>query len=250
MPGKGEQNSPRRHNDDGQRIARKRDRRAAGTDRGKCREAASTEPRVVRGVHGRGYSMSEMITALRRAANAELPSLEAAPPAQPEAPSGYLDEALAAFFSTMPPTDLWLAVIEELAETGEVEDVPAGPAAAAAQRLPRARPISVEEALRLAPRESRAHLQTALHLSADAAEELLERPAAALARRTPAEVRALARLVARPTGELFADIASSWRSGLGFVYAYRPGVEAETPAESDANRDLSDLIDWGEALLA
>ncbi len=193
--------------------------------------------------------MNEMVAALRRAAQDELPSLETSPAAEPITAEEPLDEALAAFFLAQPPTAFWLAVIEEVANFGAVDDSPAGPAAATAQRPPAARPITVEEAIALPLREARAHLQAAFGIGADAAEELLERPAAALARRTPAEVRGLAQLAGRPAGHLFADIASSWRSSSGHVYAYRPGVEADTPAESDAHRDVADLVAWGEQLL-
>lgn len=194
--------------------------------------------------------MNDMVAALRRAAEDELPSLEALPAAEPITAQEPLDEALAAFFSTQPPTAFWLAVIEEVATFGAIEDSPAGPAAATAQRQRPANPITVEEAIAVPLREARAHLQAAFGIGADAAEELLERPAAALTRRTPAEVRDLAQLTGRPAGHLFADIASSWRSSSGHVYAYRPGIEADAPAESDAHRDLADLVAWGEQLLS
>jgi hypothetical protein len=193
--------------------------------------------------------MNEMIAALRRAAQDELPSLEASPAAAPITALEPFEEALAAFFSTQPPTAFWLAVIEEVATFGTIEDSPAGLAAATAKRPPPARPITVEEAIALPLREARAHLQVALRIGTDAAEELLERPAAALARRTPAEVRDLAGLARRPAGQLFADIASSWRSSSGHVYAYRPGVEDVAPAESGARPELPDLVAWGEQLL-
>ena len=62
-------------------------------------------------------------------------------------------------------------------------------------------------------------------------------------------MRNLGRLADRPVGELLADIASSWRSSSDFVYAYRPGVEADEPAETDTVRNMAELVAWGEQLL-
>jgi hypothetical protein len=194
--------------------------------------------------------MNELLDALRAAAAEELSLLEASDAAPSEVESERLDQLLELFFAAQPPSETWLVVVEDLALREPAVDGPPGAAAktAAAPRL--ARPVTVEGALEVPEREARQHLQAAFGLGIDAAEELLERPAAALAQRQPRDVRNLAELASRPVGELFADIASSWRASSGYVYAYRPGEVPDKPAVSAASNEIATLIDWGEALLS
>lgn len=194
--------------------------------------------------------MNDPLGALRRAAADETGLPEAADVRLRHQDLDRLDHLTQAFFASEPLSDAWVAVIEDLALTGPVVDRPPGAAAKAAKAPRSARSVTVESALHLSAREARQHLQVAFALSADAAEELLERPAAALSQRQPQEVRNLAGLANRPVAELFADIASSWRASGGYVYAYRPGETPDEPAVSAGADQMTTLIDWGEALLS
>jgi hypothetical protein len=194
--------------------------------------------------------MNENLAVLRAAASEEARELETADILEPGRGAERLDRALEVFFATEPPTETWLAIVEDLALQGPITDSSPSQAAKTAATPRSAPPVSVEEALRSPRRIAREHVQAALGLGADAAEEFLERPAAALAQRKAEEVRDLATRVGRPLGELFADIASSWRASIGYVYAYRPGEAPETPALSAASTDIAVLVDWGEALFS
>lgn len=194
--------------------------------------------------------MNELLDALRAAAAEELSLAGASAAAPSEVGSERLDQLLELFFETEPPSETWLVVVEDLALNEPALDRGPGAAAKTAATPRPARPVTVEDALKVPGREARRHLQAAFGLGVDAAEELLERPAAALARRQPEDVRALAGFVGRPLGELFADIASSWRAGAGYVYAFRPGEVPDEPAVSAASNEIALLIDWGEALFS
>lgn len=194
--------------------------------------------------------MNDSLAALRCAALEEVRQFATFDIEAPSRGSESLDQILETFFATNPPTETWLAILEHLALEGPTVDGSTGEAAKTAATPRSALPVSVEDALDLPTRAARAHLQAAFGLGADAADELLARPAAALAQRKPEDVRNLAGLVGRPLGELFADIASSWRASTGYVYAYRPGEASETPALSAADTDIAILVDWGEALFS
>jgi hypothetical protein len=194
--------------------------------------------------------MNDPFGALRAAAAEEAFVPDTADAGLPHQDSDRLDRLLETFFASEPPSETWLAVLEDLALRGPVVDQSRGAAAKTAKGPRSARSVTVEGALHVPAGEARQHLQTAFAMSADAADELLERPAAALAQRQPQEVRNLAGLVKRPVAELFADIASSWRASGGYVYAYRPGETPDEPAVSAADNQIASLIDWGEALLS
>ncbi len=194
--------------------------------------------------------MNDALAELRRSAAVELDRLDGSETGRVEDDAEPVDELVAAAMLDNPRSDTWLAVIEELALTGPTVDRPAGAAATLATTTWSAAPVSVEQALRVPRRDARMGLRSAFALNVDAADELLERPAAALTQRPPQAVRALARIVGRPVGELFADIAASARASSGFVYAYRPGESATDPAASPIENSMDALVDWGHELLS
>src|SRR5450759_2708909 len=163
--------------------------------------------------------MSDLLGALRAAAADEARLAEPSDVGPPHPDSARLDLWLEAFFAEEPPSETWLAVLEDIALRGPTVDRGPSVAAKTAHAARPARPVSVEGALQESARVAREHLQVAFHLGADAAEELLERPAAALSQRPPEDVRQLAMLAQRPAAALFADIAASWRASAGYVYA-------------------------------
>jgi hypothetical protein len=187
---------------------------------------------------------------LRTAAAEEAGRAETTDTHAPDQDLDRLDQLIEAYFASEPASDAWSAVLEDLALRRPVVNPLPGPAAKTARTPRSARSITVEGALHTSAREARRHLQAAFELGADAAEELLERPAAALAQRKPEDVRNLAGLAKQPVAELFAEIASSWRASGGYVYAYRPGEAPDEPAVSAAGTQIATLIDWGEALLS
>lgn len=194
--------------------------------------------------------MNDELEKLRGAATIEVGALEADDGAVDSTAEPYgLDDLIEQYFLLAPASDMWLAIIEELASR-PMSDAPAGAAAETARRPRQARSVTVEAALGVPLRDARRYLQASLGLGADAAEEFLERPAASLATQSPEGVRRLAELAQRPLGELFSDIASSWRASGNYVYAYRPGLTAEEPALAASERDMAALVDWGAALLA
>lgn len=194
--------------------------------------------------------MNDPLGALRIAAAEEAGRAEAADTPTPDQDLDRLDQLMETFFASEPASEAWSAVLEDLAVRGPVVDQLPGAAAKTAKSPRAARSVTVEGALRAPARDARRHLQAAFALGADAAEELLERPAAALAQRKPDDVRNLAKLAKRPVAELFAEIASSWRASGGYVYAYRPGETPDEPAVSVGGNQIATLIDWGEALLS
>ena len=193
--------------------------------------------------------MNDPFGALRTAAAEEAGRAEAADTHAPDQDWDRLDQLMETFFASEPASEAWSAVLEDLALRGPVVDQLPGAAAKTARTPRSARSVTVEAALHAPAWEARRHLEAAFALGADAAEELLERPAAALAQRKPEEVRNLAGLAKRPVAELFADIASSWRASGEYVYAYRPGETPDEPAVRAAGNEIATLIDWGEALL-
>lgn len=194
--------------------------------------------------------MTDPILELRAAVNELLAQPDPAEDSDSDAKSDSLDRAMVAFFASEPPSSTFAAVLVELA-AGDIDvAVRPGRAAALAAAPQPARAISVEEALRLPTGVARAALQRALALNSDAADEFLERPAAALARRSPGQIRHLAALARRPLPELYRAIADSWRSNAGFAYAYRPAVQTDLPAEVPEGTGLGPLIDWGIELLS
>ena len=194
--------------------------------------------------------MNDPFGALRTAAAEEARRAETADTNAPDQDLDRLDQLIRTFFASEPASEAWSAVLEGLALRGPIVDQLPGAAAKTARTPRSARSVTVEGALHASTSEARRHLQAAFALSADAAEELLERPAAALAQRKPEDVRNLAGLAKRPVAELFAEIASSWRASGGYVYAYRPGEAPDEPAVSAAGTQIATLIDWGEELLS
>lgn len=192
--------------------------------------------------------MNDPLVELRAAVAVEFAGIESDPTVDLP-PSGILDDALVAYFIQRDPSDTFQAAIVEFTDVDDMGPAPAGLAAARAAAPQPARAISVDDALRLPMPAARVALEWALGVGADAASELLERPAAALAQRRPAEIRHLAALARRREAELFSDIAESWRASAGYAYAYRPGHVAEEPATTPEGASLAPLLTWGAELL-
>lgn len=193
--------------------------------------------------------MTDPIAELRMAVNELLRSSDSSEASGFELGLDPLDDMLVAFFASEPASDTFAAGLLELAASEADVEVRPGRAAAQAAAPQRAVAVSVEDALGLPTGAARSALVRSLGLNADAADEFLERPAAALAQRGPAQVRHLATLVGRPAAELYLAIAESWRSTAGFAYPYRPGVAPEEPAAVPEGAGLGPLIDWGVELL-
>jgi hypothetical protein len=192
--------------------------------------------------------MTDPLGALRAAAAREVELLDSID--RPPQEEDGLDRLLETFITTEPASETWMDVLEDLALREPIFGRPPAAAARAARASRSPRPVTVEEALHAPAPQARQYLQTALALSADAADALLELPAAALAQRQPQQVRSLAGLANRPLGPLFADIGSSWRASGGYVYAYRPGGTPDEPAIRATEHAIGALLEWGRALLS
>jgi hypothetical protein len=158
-----------------------------------------------------------------------------------------IDEVLYAFFSRVPESEGFGIALDALAEETSWHNAPAGTAAATARELAAGRlPRDVVTALGVPRRQAREAVEQALDLAHDAADLLLDRPAAVLLTFQPSRVRRLADICERIPGELFAQIASSSRASDGHVYAYRPGTIPDTPVRRAAEPSgATRLVEWG-----
>lgn len=186
--------------------------------------------------------MAESTRDLRAAARAEL---EVATGAR-DAPE--VDELLAQFFAATPESNTYLEALDSLAQETAWMNVPAGRAASAVGGKSAGTPSDVASALGVPRRQAMHAVELRLGLGADAADLLLDRPAASLVTFEAARVRALAVECQVMPGQLFADIAASMRSSRGYVYAYRPGSAPTTPAKRVTEPSgAPTLLEWGYA---
>lgn len=158
--------------------------------------------------------------------------------------------SLLEFLRDEEPSVALMAILDELARQSVVQGAPAGRAAVSAARPRSSDPVSVAEAFLAPSGRVRSAIESALGLNRDAADLLLDRPAAALVRYPPGAVAVAAAACETPLGELFGAVADSTRSSGGFVYPYRPGErKAEPAARIDVGDSMDELVAWGEELL-
>lgn len=198
--------------------------------------------------------MNDPLSRLRADLDAGFPDGGDWPESDKAAASDDLDEFLLTFYRSQPASETYLAVLDALAEAEAAADAHPGRAAASAQSLRGkrgARSSSVEQALRCPAYLARAALAAALRITSDAADLLLNRPAAVLLTYSPDAVAAAGDACGRGRGELFRAIADSSRVTGDFVYPYRPGVAAVEPARRavDQSDALGELVAWGRAFL-
>lgn len=184
--------------------------------------------------------MNEPIRHLRSAARAEAQLV-----IPDEANDPRAEELLDAYFAEVPESNTFLAALDVLGEITAWPDAPAGSAAASASALAPVRtPSDVASVLGIPRRQAREAIESSLVLTRDAADVLLDRPAAVLLRYDPSAVRGLTELCGRPPGQLFARIASSTRASGGYVFPYRPGDQSTAPVKRLDEAPAS-LLDWG-----
>jgi hypothetical protein len=189
--------------------------------------------------------MDDWLRSMRAAAQAEQAELED----DDGGTDRQVDYVLAGFFASVPESEGFEIAIDVLAEDTSWSNAPAGAAAASARKVAAGpSPSDVVTALGVPGRQARGAVERALDLSRDAADLLLDRPAAVLLTFDPSRVRRLADLCQRAPGELFALIASSSRSSGGYVYAYRPGTTSDAAARRAAEPSgAGSLVEWGYA---
>jgi hypothetical protein len=161
-----------------------------------------------------------------------------------------LERLLDDHYRAKPAGDAFTAALEALSQSAAWPDAPAGRAAssAASHRLALSR--TVGETLSAPTSHARSALVGSLSLNPDAADRLLDLPAAALLKYPPSAVADVADRCGQSRGEIFKAIADSSRMSGGYVYPYRPGPPVAEPAkrvEDDADA-LGVLIAWGREL--
>lgn len=178
------------------------------------------------------------------AGDAEAGDAEA--PAGPEV-AAAADRLIQAHFAAEPPSATFLAALDRLGQVTAFNEAPAGRAAASASRARSVRGETVSGAIAATIAQARGALVRNLHIGADAADLLLDRPAAALMAYPAARIAAVADLCGRLRGELFRAVADSARSSGGFVYAYRPGPAPSEPATRAAEEpdQIAEIAAWG-----
>jgi hypothetical protein len=194
--------------------------------------------------------MNDPISRLRADVDAEISeSSDALVPAEADLPED-LERLLANHYASEPTSQTFTAALEALSQSAAWPDAPAGRAAKSATFRPSARARTVGEALNVPISQARSALAGSLNINADAADLLLDLPAAALLKYPPAEVAAAADGCRRQRGEIFKAIADSSRMSGGYVYPYRPGpTPAEPVRRVDDDADaLGALISWGHEL--
>ena len=152
--------------------------------------------------------------------------------------------------SEEPLSGAFRAALDELARASTWTDAPLGRAAASAARPRSAGSQSVGEAF-LAPSGAvRSAIEAFFGLNRDAADLLLDRPAAALLMYPPHVVANAAAACGTPLGQLFGAVANSSRLSGGFVYPYRPGAVGSEPASRvESGTSMEELVAWGSKLL-
>jgi hypothetical protein len=190
--------------------------------------------------------MTDDLARLRAEALEELAELQGT--SEPASDDREADDLL--LIAHQPESAAFIAALEFLAQNSRWADAPSGRAAATAKSLGPATPTTVLGGLAAPAAKVRAAIERGLYLGRDAAELLLDRPAAALMTYDPVSVRQVAKLVDRNPGELFAAVAASARSSGQYVYAYRPGGAADGPAQRPSETLSSDpLLTWGLRLM-
>jgi hypothetical protein len=193
--------------------------------------------------------MNDRLREILKDLEAELAEAELTPHPEPgrEAPQVA---SLVRYLAEEPLSEVFTAAVDELARASTWFDAPAGRAAASAARPRSARSLSVAEAF-LAPSGAvRSAIEAFFGLNRDAADLLLDRPAAALLTYSPQVVAGAAGACGTPLGELFGAIADSSRLSGGFVYPYRPGVARTEPASRiEGGTSMDALVAWGNELL-
>ncbi len=190
--------------------------------------------------------MDDWLRSVRASARADVAELDDGD----EVASPKVDDVLAGFFSGVPVSTEFEFALDALAGAMSWSTAPAGAAAASARKPPAAGPLpsDVVSALGVPGRQAREAVEQVLGLSRDAADVLLDRPAAVLLTFDPSRVRRLGDHCQRAPGELLAAIASSSRSSGGYVYAYRPGPVSETAARRpDEPSAAGSPVEWGYA---
>jgi hypothetical protein len=180
---------------------------------------------------------------------AELAEAELAPPDGPDLTATQM-ASLLRYLAEEPLSEAFAAALEELARALTWPEAPAGRAAASASRPRSAHSVSVAEAF-LAPSGAvRSAIEAFFGLNRDAADLLLDRPAAALLTYPPQVVASAAAACGTPLGELFGAVADSSRLSGAFVYPYRPGVARAEPASRiEGGTSMDALVAWGNELL-
>lgn len=187
--------------------------------------------------------MDDLIARLRR--DAELEEAESIDEGASDAPLD--DDLLAAYFDAHPGP--WSdAALDWLSRQYEPGAVPVGPVSTAS--LPRPVGRTVQEALSGPASLARSALISALRITVDAAELLLERPASSLMSYDPMRVGVAAEACGRTRGQVFAAVADSVRAGAPYVFAYRPGITPSVPAKrvTEGTDEAEALLAWGRAL--
>ena len=152
--------------------------------------------------------------------------------------------------SEEPLSDAFTAALDELARRSSWADAPPGRAAVSATRPRSARSVSVAEAFRAPSGAVRSAIEAFFELNRDAADLLLDRPAAVLLTYSPDRVADAARACGTELGELFGAVADSSRLSGGFVYPYRPGGAGTEPASRiEGGTTMDELVAWGNELL-
>jgi hypothetical protein len=194
--------------------------------------------------------MNDHLSRLRADADAEISeSSDALVPADADLPED-LERLLANHYASEPTSQMFTAALEALSQSAAWPDAPTGRAAKSATFRPSARARTVGEALNVPISQARSTLAGSLNINPDAADLLLDLPAAALLRYPPGAIAAAADGCRRPRGEVFKAIADSCRMSGGYVYPYRPGPTPAAPAkrvDDDADA-LGALISWGREL--
>lgn len=191
--------------------------------------------------------MTDELKRLRGAARAETDPVEAGPIAA----DAEVDELLTAYFRGASASNAFAAALDAIAAGSAWPDAPSGKAAAIARAARPGTPATVSGALGVPLTRGREAIVRSLALGPDAADSLLDRPAAALLRYEPDAVRRLSEFCGRSPGGLFAAIAASSRASGDFVYAYRPAAAADTPARRLEEPMAGDaLLEWGYRFFA
>lgn len=193
--------------------------------------------------------MNDQLREILTDLEAELAEAELAPLRGPGLTATQM-ASLLGFLAEEPLSDAFTAALDELARASTWVNAPAGRAAASAVRPRSARSLSVSEAF-LAPSGAvRSAVEAFFGLNRDAADLLLDRPAAALLTYPPQVVANAAAACGTPLGELFGAIADSSSLSGAFVYPYRPGVARAEPASRiEGGTSMDALVAWGYELL-
>lgn len=193
--------------------------------------------------------MNDQLREILTDLEAELAEAERAPLPGPSLTAAQM-ASLLGYLAEEPLSDAFTAALDDLARASTWVDAPAGRAAASAARPRSARSLSVAEAFLEPSGAVRSAIEAFFGLNRDAADLLLDRPAAALLTYPPQMVANAAAACGTPLGELFGAIADSSRLSGAFVYPYRPGVARAEPASRiEGGTSMDALVAWGNALL-